>query len=49
MGELKNIKIEQRNMAYKLEYQENHNIRQNLKIQGLPEAMQGEDLTDINL
>lgn len=41
------LQIEQRNMAYRLEDQENRNRRKNLRIRGLSELMQGEDLTEM--
>lgn len=44
-GEMKVLKKGQRELAYKLEDQESRDRRKNLRIQGLPEATQGENLT----
>lgn len=41
------LQTEQRNVPYKIKVQENRNRRKNLRIRGLPEASQEEDLIDI--
>lgn len=46
LGEqMKRVQMEQRNMLYKVEDQENRNRRKNLRIWGLPET-QEDDLQD---
>lgn len=47
-GEMKVLRTEQRELEYKLEDQENRHRRKNLRICGLPEPIQGEDLVEKN-
>lgn len=45
-GEVKKLRLEQRDLAYKMEEQENRSRRKNLRIRGLQEPTDGEDLVE---